>query len=39
MDGEQVVGSLMGGWDGCRGEMARLAVHPDSAIGRYHKDL
>jgi ribosomal protein S18 acetylase RimI-like enzyme len=29
VDGERVVGSLMGGWNGWRGDMARLAVHPD----------
>ena len=28
-DGERIVGSLMGGWNGWRGDMARLAVHPD----------
>lgn len=27
--GERVVGSLMGGWNGWRGDMARLAVHPN----------
>lgn len=27
--GERIVGSLMGGWNGWRGSMARLAVHPD----------
>jgi len=29
VDGERVVGSLMGGWNGWPGDMARLAVHPD----------
>ena len=28
-DGERLVGSLMGGWDGWRGQMYRLAVDPD----------
>ena len=28
-DGERIVGSLMGGWNGWRGDMARLGVHPD----------
>ncbi len=28
-DGARIVGSLMGGWNGWRGDMARLAVHPD----------
>ncbi len=28
LDGGRVVGSLMGGWDGWRGNMYRLAVHP-----------
>jgi ribosomal protein S18 acetylase RimI-like enzyme len=28
-DGERLVGSLMGGWDGWRGGMYRLAVDPD----------
>jgi ribosomal protein S18 acetylase RimI-like enzyme len=27
-DGPTLVGSLMGGWDGFRGQMYRLAVHP-----------
>jgi ribosomal protein S18 acetylase RimI-like enzyme len=27
-DGERLVGSLMGGWDGWRGNMYRLAVDP-----------
>lgn len=27
-DGPVLVGSLMGGWDGWRGNMYRLAVHP-----------
>src|SRR6266581_2965739 len=27
-DGERLVGSLMGGWDGWRGQMYRLAVDP-----------
>jgi ribosomal protein S18 acetylase RimI-like enzyme len=27
-DGDHLVGSLMGGWDGWRGSMARLAVDP-----------
>ncbi|MDP6822089.1 MAG: GNAT family N-acetyltransferase [Dehalococcoidia bacterium] len=29
VDGARIVGSLMGGWNGWRGDMARLAVHPD----------
>ena len=28
LDGQRVVGSLMGGWDGWRGAMYRLAVDP-----------
>jgi ribosomal protein S18 acetylase RimI-like enzyme len=28
-DGERLVGSLMGGWDGWRGQMYRLAVDPE----------
>ena len=28
-DGPRLVGSLIGGWDGWRGSMARLAVDPD----------
>ncbi len=28
-DGRRLVGSLMGGWDGWRGQMYRLAVDPD----------
>ena len=28
-DGDRLVGSLMGGWDGWRGQMYRLAVDPD----------
>ena len=27
-DGSEVIGSLMGGWDGWRGNMYRLAVDP-----------
>lgn len=36
-DGERVVGSLIAAWDGWRGNMYRLAVHPDHrrrGIGR-----
>ena len=29
MDGERLVGSLMGGWDGWRGTLYRMAVAPD----------
>ncbi|MCH8817123.1 MAG: GNAT family N-acetyltransferase [Chloroflexi bacterium] len=29
VDGARIVGCLMGGWNGWRGDMARLAVHPD----------
>src|SRR6266496_745526 len=28
-DGERLVGSLMGGWDGWRGQIYRLAVDPE----------
>ena len=28
-DGTRLVGSLMGGWDGWRGQMYRLAVDPE----------
>ena len=28
VDGSQIVGTLIAGWDGWRGSMARLAVHP-----------
>src|SRR6476660_3670746 len=28
-DGSRLVGSLMGGWDGWRGQMYRLAIDPD----------
>ena len=29
VDGDQIVGSLMGGWDGWRGILYRMAVAPD----------
>jgi ribosomal protein S18 acetylase RimI-like enzyme len=28
-DGDRLIGSLMGGWDGWRGQMYRLAIDPD----------
>jgi ribosomal protein S18 acetylase RimI-like enzyme len=28
-DGPRVIGVLLGGWNGWRGDMARMAVHPD----------
>jgi ribosomal protein S18 acetylase RimI-like enzyme len=36
--GDRLVGSLMGGWDGWRGQMYRLAIDPDyrrRGIGRH----
>jgi ribosomal protein S18 acetylase RimI-like enzyme len=29
-DGERLVGSIVAGWDGWRGQLSRLAVHPDA---------
>ena len=36
-DGAQLVGSVIAGWDGWRGHLYRLAVHPDrrrAGVGR-----
>jgi ribosomal protein S18 acetylase RimI-like enzyme len=44
-DNSRLVGSLIGGWDGWRASMARLAVDPayrrrlDSDVVRFVKDL